>query len=598
MTDAPSTSSPGTPYGATGQPKPAGGAQFFDWVRGLGFVRGQDRWLAGVCGAIAARTGLDPLIVRGIAVVIAILGGPIFFLYAVGWALIPDERGRSLVEQAVHQVFEPAMIAVGVLLFFTFIPWMQGIWWQGPPEVWGMPGWLEVLLRTSWAIGLTVGIVLLVVYIAKRVPSPRNRPAQPNGGYPNGYPNGGYPNGGYPNGGTPYGSAPSGGYPASAPTAPAAPAESGTASFAAAPSSSPEPGSASAEPSTTDATSGAADSAPTPGDGSTPTETFVPPIPPVPEPPTPTSPTGFAATPPQPSLWDDLTTRGATWQARSNGQSGTAPYGTAPYGTAPYGTAPAGAAPYDSSRFASTPYGSNPYASTAKPASASTFDPHVYRELHRRKHLGAGFISVVAGLALSTGAVAASFVADGAWSNTAYLVGAAAALAVIAVGIIVAGIRGKEGGWLNFFSIVLASTLVWTAFIPTGTDFVTFGDPTWEYDTSDPTGFAMIAGAPVIDLTAIDSTPAATDRTVDIWLAFGDVELVLPDNRTVLVEANNLAGGIDYDTTEAPDLDRRGVLVHDSRVVTEGAGTGVTTVRVWNGFGEVTINQPAEPALR
>ena len=558
MTDAPSTPSPGTPYGSTGQPKPAGGAQFFDWVRGLGFVRGQDRWLAGVCGAIAARTGLDPLIVRGIAVVIAILGGPIFFLYAVGWALIPDERGRSLVEQAVHQVFEPAMIAVGVLLFFTFIPWMQGIWWQGPPEVWGMPGWLEVLLRTSWAIGLTVGIVLLVVYIAKRVPSPRTRPGQPGGGYPNGYPHGGYPNGGAPYGSAPYGSAPAG-------SAPDGGVPSNSAPY--------------------DATPAATDAAPMPAAGSTPTSTFVPPIPPVPEPPVAA---GAAATPPQPSLWDDLTTRGANWQTRSNGQ----------YGTAPYGTAPSGSAPYASSRFDSTPSGSNPYASTPKPAGASTFDPQIYRELHRRKHLGAGFISVVAGLALSTGAVAASFVADGAWSNTAYLVGAAAALAVIAVGIIVAGIRGKEGGWLNFFSIVLASTLVWTAFIPAGTDFVTFGDPTWEYDTSDPTGFAMIAGAPVIDLTAIDSTPSATDRTVDIWLAFGDVELVLPDNRTVLVEASNLAGGIDYVTTEAPDVDRGGVLVHDTRVVTEGAGTGVTTVRVWNGFGEVTINQPAEPARR
>lgn len=495
MTDTPTTPSPGAPDGATGQPQPTGGAQFFDWVRSLGFVRGRDRWLAGVCGAIAARTGLDPLIVRGIAVVVAVLGGPILFLYAVGWALIPDQSGRSLVEQAVHQVFEPAMIAVGALLLLTFVPWMQGIWWQGPPLIWGMPGWLEVLLRTSWAIGLTVGIVVLVIYLAKRVPSPRNRA-------------GGYPNGGYPNGGAPYGGPPSAGQ-----TQP--------------------PGASTAAP-----TSAAA--------------TVLPPRAPVTEAPA-ASPHAAESR----SLWDDLTGR----DAQPSGQHGAAARGSAPHGS-------------------------------------SIFDPHVYRELHRRKHLGAGFLAVVVGLALSAGAVAASVVADGAWSNSAFLVGAAAALAVIAVGIVVAGIRGKEGGWLNFFSIVLASTLAWTAFIPTGTDVVTFGAPTWEYDTRAPTGLAMIAGAPVIDLTAIDSTASSAHRTIDVWLGFGDTELILPENRTVAVQVANLAGGIDYDTVGDPSPDRGGVLFHDSRVVTEGAGTGVTTVRVWTGFGQVTINQPAAPALR
>jgi phage shock protein PspC (stress-responsive transcriptional regulator) len=510
MTETSTPSNPGTPYGASGapgasgQPPQPGGAVFFDWVRSLGFVRGQDRWLAGVCGAVAARTGLDPLIVRGIAVVIAILGGPIFFLYAVGWALIPDQSGRSLVEQAARQVFEPAMIAVGVLVFFTFVPWMQGIWWQGPPEIWGMPGWLEVLLRTSWAIGLTVGLILLVIYIAKRVPSTR---------------------------------------------IPGAPAPA--ASSAAPPSA------------TADAPS-----------ASTPTSTFVPPIPPVPEAPT----AGSTST--GPSLWDDWTGK------------------TAPADTAAYGAASSNSMPSGSTPTGPAPYGSSPTGPASRPAaSALAFDPDRYRAAHRRRQLGAGFISVVAGLALAAGAIAAAVVADGNWSNSAFLVGAAAALAVVALGIVVAGIIGKEGGWLNGFSIVLASTMVWTAFVPAGSDFVAFGSPTWQYSASDSAGFAMIAGAPTIDLAAVDSTPSATDHTVDVWLAFGDVEVVLPKNRTVLVEAANLAGGIDYDTPEGSARES-GVLVHDSRIVIEGVGTGVTTVRVWNGFGEVTINQSAQPARR
>ncbi|ANP72361.1 PspC domain-containing protein [Cryobacterium arcticum] len=578
MTEAGSTTTSGSAYGNTGQPKPPGGAAFFDWVRGLGFVRGRDRWLAGVCGAIASRTGLDPLVVRGIAVVIAILGGPIFFLYAVGWALMPDESGRSLVEQAVRQVFEPAMIAVGVLLFFTFVPWMQGIWWQGPPEVWGMPGWLEVLLRTSWAIGLTVGIILLVIYIAKRVPSPRGRPTT---GYGSASPQP-----------SRYGSAPPYG---------SAPQYGGT----------PQPGSAPQPSAASDATAGAgttaqpaqkfpSDAAPSAYPAARPTASFVPPIPPVPEPPAATAsatpptvpvPPVPGSTPPAgPSLWDDLTGRGVPAAPTSGG---TAPYGSAAYGSAPYGAAPSGSAPYGATTSGSGGYGSGSGAAGYGAAdTARPFDPDRYRALHRRKHLGAGYIAVVSGIALSVGAVAASFVADGSWSNSAFLVGASAALAVIALGIVIAGVRGKEGGWLTFFSIVLAVSLAWTAFIPAGTDVATFGDPTWQYSTDSPTGFAMIAGAPTIDLTDLDTAPSGTSREVDVWTAFGDVELVLPDNRTMAVEASSLAGGIDYGTSN--DLDRGGVLFHDSRVVAEGAGTGVTTVRVWTLFGQVTINQPVE----
>ena len=587
MTEAGSTSTSGSAYGNTGQPTPPAGAAFFDWVRGLGFVRGRDRWLAGVCGAIASRTGLDPLVVRGIAVVIAILGGPIFFLYAVGWALMPDESGRSLVEQAVRQVFEPAMIAVGVLLFFTFVPWMQGIWWQGPPEVWGMPGWLEVLLRTSWAIGLTVGIILLVIYIAKRVPSPRGRPATGYGSSAS-----------QPGSASPYGSAPQ--Y-SSAPQHGRAP-QSGNAPAS---GSAPQPSAAS------DTTTGAGtqaqaaqtlptDTAATAHPAARPTASFVPPIPPVPEPPAPTAsatiptvpvpPVPGSTTPTGPSLWDDLTGRGVP---AASAPGGPAPYGSAAYGSAAYGSAAYGSAPYGATASGSGGYGSG-YGAAGYGAAdtAQTFDPDKYRALHRRKHLGAGYIAVVSGIALSAGAVAASFVADGSWSNSAFLVGGSAALAVIALGIVIAGVRGKEGGWLNFFSIVLAVSLAWTAFIPAGTDVATFGDPTWQYSTDSPAGFAMIAGAPRIDLTDLDTAPSGTSREVDVWTAFGDVELVLPDNRTVVVEASSLAGGIDYGASN--DLDRGGVLFHDSQVVAEGAGTGVTTVRVWTLFGQVTINQPAE----
>ena len=72
--------------------------RFFTWLRSLGVVRA-DGWIGGVCGGIALRTGLDPLIVRGIAVVIAILGGPALFFYAAAWLLLPDTHGEIHLER-------------------------------------------------------------------------------------------------------------------------------------------------------------------------------------------------------------------------------------------------------------------------------------------------------------------------------------------------------------------------------------------------------------------------------------------------------------------------------------------------------------------
>lgn len=166
MTDAPTTPA-GTPAGAPG---PTYTGSFFDWIRGLGVRRSDDRWLAGVAGGIAAHTRLDPLIIRGALLVVAVLGGPVFFLYAVAWALLPDSQGRIHLEQAIRGVFEPAMIAIGVLIVFTFIPFMQGVWWRGVPDWWNMPGWLEATLRTGWILALVAGLIWLTVYIARRVP--------------------------------------------------------------------------------------------------------------------------------------------------------------------------------------------------------------------------------------------------------------------------------------------------------------------------------------------------------------------------------------------------------------------------------------------
>ena len=166
MTDAPRAQAPHQP------PRPDQITRFFDWIRGSGLNRDGDRWIAGVCGGIAARTGLDPLIVRGIAVVIAVFGGPVVFAYAVGWALMPRGAGRIYAEEATRGRFQPAMIAIGALLLVTVVPTLRGLWWNGPTGFWALPDWLSSMLSVGWGLAVAVGSVWLIVYLIRRVKNP------------------------------------------------------------------------------------------------------------------------------------------------------------------------------------------------------------------------------------------------------------------------------------------------------------------------------------------------------------------------------------------------------------------------------------------
>jgi phage shock protein C len=52
----------------------------------------QDRWVAGVCGGVAAYTGIDVNLVRLFVVLGTVLGfGSLFIAYIVAWILMPQE---------------------------------------------------------------------------------------------------------------------------------------------------------------------------------------------------------------------------------------------------------------------------------------------------------------------------------------------------------------------------------------------------------------------------------------------------------------------------------------------------------------------------
>ncbi|WP_194409279.1 PspC domain-containing protein [Microbacterium cremeum] len=156
---------------------PTGSDRFFSWVRGLGVVRG-DAWLGGVCGGLAARLRIDPIIVRGIFAVVAVLGFPALLIYAIAWALLPDAVGRIHLRELFHGRFDPAMIGILILTVLSFVPVVPWLWNAALWPVWatfgggyGLPIWdlgtpfggIGVILT----LALIGGAVFLIVRSAR-----------------------------------------------------------------------------------------------------------------------------------------------------------------------------------------------------------------------------------------------------------------------------------------------------------------------------------------------------------------------------------------------------------------------------------------------
>ena len=161
-TDAPSTDAPPTPPPAA----PLAGNRFFAWMRSLGIVR-EPGWIGGVAAGIAARLGVDPLLVRGIAVVVAVLGGPALLLYAAGWLLLPDRNDKIHLEEVFRGRLDSPIAGIGALILLSMLPVTQGFWFAGN-AFWGEPFWGASVGRALWTVVLLGGIVWFVVWVARR----------------------------------------------------------------------------------------------------------------------------------------------------------------------------------------------------------------------------------------------------------------------------------------------------------------------------------------------------------------------------------------------------------------------------------------------
>ena len=159
-----STSDPTSPA----PPSPTATDGFFSSVRRAGLVRTQERWIAGVGGGLARRLGIDPLVVRGIFLVSALIGGLGVVLYAIAWMLLPEESdGRIHLQELFKGHADIAVLGAAVLLVsgLTMTGGLGTSWYLGNS---GDVQWWRGLV---W-LGIVVTVVALVVSRRDRT-SPR-----------------------------------------------------------------------------------------------------------------------------------------------------------------------------------------------------------------------------------------------------------------------------------------------------------------------------------------------------------------------------------------------------------------------------------------
>lgn len=155
----------------TAPPTPTTGERFFAWMRSLGIQR-EKGWIGGVAAGIAVRIGIDPLIVRGIFVVTALLGAPALLVYAAAWLLLPDTDDSIPLERAIKGHFDSTLAAIGVVILLGLLPVAPGFWF-------GIDVWPQTAGRVIWTLVLIGLAVWFVVWIVQRDSLPKAGPAAP-----------------------------------------------------------------------------------------------------------------------------------------------------------------------------------------------------------------------------------------------------------------------------------------------------------------------------------------------------------------------------------------------------------------------------------
>ena len=492
----PPPADPGTAYG------------FFDSLRRLNMPRSQERWIGGVAGGIAARLGIDPLIVRGIFLVITIFGGFGLLVYGICWALLPEAAdGRIHLQEAIRGRFDAAL--VGAAVFAVIGLSRVGFWWDG----WvGIPFMIGMIAL----VALTVVVITAIRNSGSSSPPPGGTPP-PGSGTP--------PPGAGPSSPTAYpgSGAHTGGPWSDEVVAPDAPREEHSTTD---PSAGGQPGATSA------------DSA-----GQQPNA----------------APYGAAELPPEDSA--DAAADQADTAVYSVGSAHRTPEAdtiaaspdAAAYTSAPLdpGEGPAPAWPGQQAAGGATSWSADTGATPPAPPSPPVTSPPPPPKPPRRGRPGPGKLLVRATLGLALLLIAGLVLGEqyfawpgGHWETSPWLVALGAGLVVIGLGVTLAGTLGRRSASLGVIGTILAIVLVpWAISAPVltqynFTDSASYGDRYWSPQTPDQAadGYSLAAGAIRVDLSDLADEQVTTP--IDIELGAGEVHLVVPEGMPVAVTAS------------------------------------------------------------
>lgn len=169
MTSAPPLAAQPAPHAVS----PADG-RFLRWVDGLGLVR-RDGWIGGVCAGVAARWGVDPVVVRGLAVVATIIGLPAIVAYAAAWAVLPDASGRSHavdLERGRFSYAQGAILGVAIVGVIHILGLLVTVAAIAAGS--GAGAVMAVLAALALAAGavLAAAVIALLVRAARQTPGP------------------------------------------------------------------------------------------------------------------------------------------------------------------------------------------------------------------------------------------------------------------------------------------------------------------------------------------------------------------------------------------------------------------------------------------
>lgn len=465
-------SASGTSSASAGQ-VPLAGNRFFSWIRGID-IRREPGWIGGVCAGIAARLGIDPLIVRGIAVVIAVLGGPAILLYAVAWLLLPDANDKIHLEEVFRGRLESPIAAIAALIVLSILPVTQGFWYAGA-GFWGEPHWGSSAGRAIWTVVLLGALVWFIVWLARR---------------------------------------------GSAPASPATTRPRDAAAFVAG----------------TNETTAPTTAYPT----SAPTE----------------------ATEPELAAW-----REQQAQVRAEQDA------------------------FRNQQASDKAAANRAAAEEARIKRAEQREKDRLENARTRSH--PLFSLIVIGLSIVAGGLATISVANGEVTVTAAVIGLAVMLAVLAVGIIINGVRGKRsGGAAGVAAIVLPVLLITSAVSTSEGTFVRWG-PTTVLTPAGSQSYAVGGGRVELDLTdvQVDQGGDLLNEDISLRIGAGDVTVIIPDDAHVQFSGTVAAGSIETGTDGTSS--RIGPIQNASADYVPGGGLATSypqiTVSVQMGAGRITV---------